>query len=66
MHVLYLNYQLDRDLQSADMLLHRYSTMTEWCVALKREGVERVSIVQAFYTDQFLERAGVECHFVQS
>lgn len=66
MHVLYLNYQLDRDLRYADMLLQRYSTMTEWCIALKREGVERVSIVQAFHSDQFLQRAGVECHFVQS
>jgi glycosyltransferase involved in cell wall biosynthesis len=66
MHVLYLNYQLDRDLQSADMLLQRYSTMTEWCIALKREGVERVSIVQAFHNDQIHQRAGVEFHFVRA
>lgn len=65
MHVLYLNYQLDHDLRSADHLLDRYYTMIEWCIALKRTGMESVSIVQAFHTDRYFQRAGVDCHFVR-
>lgn len=65
MHVLYLNYHLDHDLRSADQLLERYYTMTKWCIALKRTGMESVSIVQAWHADQYFRRAGVDCHFVR-
>ena len=65
MHVAHLIYTHDRDLRDPDALLDRYSTLTGWSDALVGAGVERTTVLVAFWRDALVQRGQVRYHFVR-
>ena len=58
-----VNAAYDPDARTADALLNRYTTLTEWSAAMRRAGAQ-VTVFQRFRTDARLERDGVTYEFV--
>jgi len=64
MNIVYLSYFFDPDLERAEALLARYSTMTNFCTALKNAGAESVTAVQRFKRNEVVEQENVRYMFV--
>lgn len=63
MRVVLINYAYDPDVTDPDALLDRYTTLTGWSDALVAAGAASVMVVQRFWRDAELERAGVRYAF---
>ncbi len=63
MRIAIVNYVWDADLSTAESVLARFFTLTDWSDAVRRAGASAVTVYQRFHSDTSVDRNGIRYEF---